>query len=182
VVLIFDEVRTGFRVHMGGAQALYGVTPDLTALGKAMANGYPLTAVTGRRAVMQSATRTFISSTYFNNGVEMAAALTTLQVLEDQQVLESIDARGQHFHNSLEGIVAETGLPVTLSPYPSMPFLYFDPALANEQAARRDRFYGGLAEAGVFAHPRHHGFLCWRHDDRDLGEALDAIRRTARSL
>lgn len=182
VVLIFDEVRTGFRVHLGGAQALYGVTPDLTALGKAMANGYPITAVTGRRAVMASATRTFISSTYFPNGMEMAAALETLRILEEERVLDTIDDRGRRFQADLAAIVEETGLPVTLSPYPSMPFLYFDPALAADQPARRDRFYGALAEAGVFAHPRHHGFLCWRHENEDLAEALDVIRRVARAL
>lgn len=182
VVLIFDEVRSGFRVHLAGAQGLYDVQPDLTALGKAMANGYPVTAVTGRRSVMMSATRTFISSTYFPNSMEMAAALATLQLLEEEAVVDAIAERGSRLCAELTAIVDETGLPVTLSPYPSMPFLHFDPALAAEQPARRDRFYGRLAEAGVFAHPRHHGFLCWRHDDDDLDQVLDAIRRIARSL
>jgi glutamate-1-semialdehyde aminotransferase len=181
-VLIFDEVRTGFRVHPGGAQGLYGVTPDLTALGKALANGYPITAVVGRRSVMTSATRTFISSTYFPNGMEMAAALATLRLLVQERVLESIHAAGTRFAEELRRLVAETSLPVTLSPYPEMPFLHFDPALASSQPARRDRFYGALAEAGVFAHPRHHGFLCWRHDAEDFARTLEAMRTAARGL
>jgi glutamate-1-semialdehyde aminotransferase len=181
-VLIFDEVRTGFRVHPGGAQGLYGVTPDLTALGKALANGYPITAVVGRRSVMTSATRTFISSTYFPNGMEMAAALATLRLLVQERVLESIHAAGTRFAEELRRLVAETSLPVTLSPYPEMPFLHFDPALASNQPARRDRFYGALAEAGVFAHPRHHGFLCWRHDAEDFARTLEAMRTAARGL
>ncbi len=180
VVLIFDEVRSGFRVHLGGAQALYGVQPDLTALGKAMANGYPVTAVTGRRSVMMSATRTFMSSTYFPSSMEMAAALATLKVLEEESVADVLANRGGKLRAELAAIIDETALPATLSPYPSMPFLYFDPELASGQAARRDRFYGNLAEAGVFAHPRHHGFLCQRHDDRDLEQVLDAVRRVAR--
>jgi glutamate-1-semialdehyde aminotransferase len=181
-VLIFDEVRTGFRVHPGGAQGLYGVTPDLTALGKALANGYPITAVVGRRSVMTSATRTFISSTYFPNGMEMAAALATLRLLVQERVLESIHAAGTRFAEELRRLVAETSLPVTLSPYPEMPFLHFDPTLAANQPARRDRFYGALAEAGVFAHPRHHGFLCWRHDAEDFARTLEAMRTATRGL
>ena len=88
-VLIFDEVRTGFRVAVGGAQALYGVTPDLTALGKAMANGYPITSLVGKRSIMESAETTFISSTYFPNGMEMAAALQTLNLLLDNQAFDA---------------------------------------------------------------------------------------------
>ncbi|MEZ5559253.1 MAG: aminotransferase class III-fold pyridoxal phosphate-dependent enzyme [Pseudomonadales bacterium] len=181
-VLVFDEVRTGFRLHTGGAQALYGVTPDLTALGKAMSNGYPITALVGRRAVMASATRTFISSTYFPNGMEMAAALATLEMLTREQVLTSIQRHGERLAAGLAEIVAETSLPVTLSPYVELPFLHFDTRIERDQVARRDRFYGRLAEAGVFAHPRHHGFLCWRHDQALIDRVLETMRACARGL
>jgi len=181
-LLIFDEVRTGFRVHLGGAQALYGVTPDLTSLGKAMANGYPITALVGRAEVMAASRSTFISSTYFGSSMDMAAALVTLGMLEREDGLASIRRKGESFHRDLAAVVAETGLPVTLSPYPEMPFLYFDPALEPDQPERRDRFYGALARAGVFAHPRHHGFLCARHSQRDLDRVLEACRGSARAL
>jgi glutamate-1-semialdehyde aminotransferase len=181
-VLIFDEVRTGFRVHLGGAQARYGVTPDLTALGKALSNGYPITAVVGRRGIMANAARTFMSSTYFPNAMEMAAALATLAVLEQDRVPQAIAQAGLALHGELERIVAETGLPVTLSPYPEMPFVYFDPTLASHQDERRDRFYAALIDAGVFAHPRHHGFLCARHDREDLARVAEAVREAARRL
>ena len=182
VVLIFDEVRTGFRVHIGGAQALYGVTPDLTALGKAMSNGYPQTALVGCREVMSGAGDTFISSTYFPNGMEMAAALATLQLLEREQVPDRINALGEYLVAELEKLVAQLELPVSLSPYPGLPFLHFDPALAAQQPARRDRFYAALAERGVFAHPRHHGFLCWRHSREDMATLLGAVEAAARTL
>ncbi|MBW2496263.1 MAG: aminotransferase class III-fold pyridoxal phosphate-dependent enzyme [Deltaproteobacteria bacterium] len=182
VVLIFDEVRTGFRVHLGGAQALYGVTPDLTALGKAMANGYPITALVGRESVMQSARSTFISSTYFGNGMDMAAALETLSLLERENVLETVQSLGESLQGGLQELIDETGIPVTQSPYPQMPFLHFDPALDEGQDERRDRFYAALARSGVFAHPRHHGFLCWRHSKADMDDVLEACRKAAREL
>ena len=176
-VLVFDEVRTGFRVHLGGAQALYGVTPDLTALGKAMANGYAVTALVGRADVMASAGSTFISSTYFPNSLEMAAALTTLELLQAERVLEAIQATGRRLAATLRELVERFALPVTLSPYPEMPFLHFGPA-----TELRDRFYAGLAAAGVFAHPRHHGFLCWRHTAADLAQIASAVESAARNL
>ena len=180
-VLVFDEVRTGFRLHAGGAQALYGVTPDLTALGKAMSNGYPVSALVGRRNIMMSAQSTFISSTYFPNGLSMAAALATLDILQRENVLEQIEATGQEVEAGLQSIVAETGLPVTLSPYPQMPFLYFDRELEVDQDSRRDRFYGMLARRGVFAHPRHHGFLSWRHCREEVERFLHTVRDVARN-
>lgn len=181
-VLIFDEVRSGFRLGLGGAQARYGVTPDLTALGKAMANGYPLTAMVGCRAVMDASRHTFISSTYFPNAMEMAAALATLDMLEQEGVPGALRRNGERLAAELARVVAETGLPVSLSSFPEFPFLHFDPALASGQAERRDRFYGALAAAGVFAHPRHHGFLCWRHGSDDVARVLEAVRDSARRL
>jgi glutamate-1-semialdehyde aminotransferase len=181
-VLIFDEVRSGFRVHPGGAQALYGVTPDLTALGKAMGNGYAITALVGRRAVMAAASRTFISSTYFGNGMEMAAALETLRLIGRDQVLEAVHASGLRLRAGLETVIREAGLPVTLSPYPEMPFVHFEAGLEGHQDRNRNRFYAALAQAGIFAHPRHHGFLCWRHSQADLDQVLEACRHASRAV
>jgi glutamate-1-semialdehyde aminotransferase len=181
-VLIFDEVRTGFRVATGGAQALYDVTPDLTALGKAMANGYPITSLVGKRAVMESAEDTFISSTYFPNGMEMAAAVQTLEMLVTNQAIKQLEETGKALNDGYAEIAAETSLPVTVSPYPQMPFIHFTPDLDSNQAERRDRFYAALAAGGVFAHPRHHGFVCYRHSAADVEKVLDRVRDAARAL
>ncbi len=181
-ILIFDEVRTGFRLRPGGAQELYGVTPDLTALGKAMSNGYPVSAVVGRRDIMMATRSTFISSTYFPNGLSMAAATATLDILQREDVLQQIETTGRALDADLKAIVAETSLPVTLSPYPQMPFLYFDPGLDVNQESRRDRFYGKLARNGVFAHPRHHGFLSWCHREQEIERLLDTVRGAAQEL
>jgi glutamate-1-semialdehyde aminotransferase len=94
-VLAFDEVRTCFRLRMGGAQELYGVTPDLTVLGKGMANGYAISVVTGKKDVMMAAaSKLFISSTFFPNSDGYIAALKTIEILERDHVLDNIWGKG----------------------------------------------------------------------------------------
>lgn len=97
-----------------------------------------------------------------------------------ERVVSHLERSGTAFREALQELIEETGLPVTQSPYPQTPFLYFDPALASGQEQRRDRFYATLVEHGVFAHPRHHGFLCWQHTGEDLERALDAYRIAAK--
>ena len=110
----------------------------------------------------------------------MAAALATTDILQRDAVVDTIYTTGRHLQQGWQGIIDETGLPVTQSPYPSMPFLYFDPKLADDQESRRDRFYGALSELGVFAHPRHHGFLSWRHGEKEIDHLLEATRCAAK--
>ena len=102
-ILVFDEVRTGFRLAMGGAQAYYGVTPDLVVLGKGMANGYAISVVTGKREVMMaSAQKLFISSTFFPNSDGYVAALKTIEILERDQVLDNIWEKGGRFRKKIQ--------------------------------------------------------------------------------
>ena len=86
-VLVFDEIRTGFRVALGGAQQRYGVTPDVSTIGKAMANGYPIAAVVGKREILSVYEKNaFLSSTFFPNSLEMVAAMACLDILEREKV------------------------------------------------------------------------------------------------
>lgn len=175
-VLIFDEIRTGFRVAMGGAQARYGVTPDVSTFGKALANGYALSAVVGKREVMKMAeSKVFISSTFFPNSLEMAAAMKCLDILEREQVQDRIWERGTAFLADLEAIVRESGVPATVSGIPPMPYLTFDKGDAHYKA-RRDLFYTETIRRGLFIQPFHHWYLSYRHTEADLAKALDAIR------
>ena len=131
---------------------------------------------------MESAEATFISSTYFPNGMEMAAALQTLSVLIAEQALATVESTGKALSLGYAEIAAETSLPVTLSPYPQMPFIHFTPGVDAGQEERRDRFYAALAAGGVFAHPRHHGFVCARHTSADVNQVLEVVRNAAQSL
>jgi glutamate-1-semialdehyde aminotransferase len=176
VVLIFDEIRTGFRVAMGGAQERYGVVPDLTTIGKAMANGYPISAVVGRRDLMQvMEKKAFISSTFFPNSLEIVAALKTLEILEREHVPDVLWQRGTRFLEQLHGVVKDSGLAVTVSGIPPMPFLTFD-RTDPQYKERRTRFYTECIRRGLFVQPYHHWYINYRHTEEDLARALEIIR------
>jgi glutamate-1-semialdehyde aminotransferase len=174
-VLIFDEIRTGFRVAMGGAQQRYGVTPDVTTVGKAMANGYAIAAVVGSREVLSTyEKKAFISSTFFPNSLEMAASMKTLDILEREKVQDVIWERGTRFMDRLSDIVDESGAPVLKSGIPPMPFLTF-PKVDEHYTARRTEFYTQCIRRGLFVQPFHHWYICYRHTEADLDRALQVV-------
>lgn len=175
-VLIFDEIRTCFRLRMGGAQELYGVTPDLTILGKGMANGYAISVVTGRKDIMMAATqKVFISSTFFPNSDGFVAALKTIEILERDNILEKIWKKGEIFLKKIQDIIDKYNVGAELSGLPPMFFITFKRDEAGTHRARRDDFYTYLIRRGIFFAPHHHGYICYRHTDEDLEFAAKAI-------
>ncbi len=174
-VLIFDEIRTGFRAAMGGAQQRYGVTPDLSTFGKALGNGYPISAVVGKTEFMQVCeSKVFISSTFFPNSLEMAAAMKCLDILERDKVIDDIWTRGAKFLKDLEAIAAASKVPVQVSGIPPMPYLTFD-KVDGSYKERRHMFYTETIRRGLFIQPFHHWYISGRHTDADLAKALSAI-------
>ncbi len=167
-VLIFDEIRSGFRVSMGGAQERYGVTPDLATFGKAMANGYAISACVGKAEFMKVAEKkVFISSTFFPNSLEMVAALKCLDILERENVIDDIWRRGQLFLDRLTAIVADSGVPAVVSGIPPMPFVTFD-KVDDHYVDRRTLFYTEAIRRNLFIQPYHHWYIAYRHSDADL--------------
>src|SRR5665648_285210 len=141
VVLIFDEIRTGFRVAMGGAQERYGVTPDISVFGKAMANGYPISACVGKEKFMKVMIKdAFISSTFFPNSLEMAAALKCIEILEREKVIVVMWERGTWYLEELNKIKTDLNAPVTVSGIPPMPYITFD-KVDEDYKERRTMFY-----------------------------------------
>jgi glutamate-1-semialdehyde 2,1-aminomutase/spore coat polysaccharide biosynthesis protein SpsF len=114
-LLIFDEIITGFRLDMGGAQTVFGVTPDLTTLGKAIAGGYPLSALVGRRDLMQVLDEAFFSFTFGGELPPIAAALETIRILEDEAGIETLAARGAELRAGIDAAAAAAGLPCLTS-------------------------------------------------------------------
>jgi len=175
-VLIFDEIRTCFRLRMGGAQELYGVTPDLTILGKGMANGYAISVVTGKKDVMMSATqKVFISSTFFPNSDGFVAALKTIEILERDNILEKIWDKGSWFLKKVQEVINKYNVGAELSGLPPMFFITFKRDEAGTHRARRDDFYTYLIRKGIFFAPHHHGYICYRHTEEDLETTVKAI-------
>lgn len=124
-LLVFDEVVTGFRLHIGGAQSLFGVIPDLSAFGKGLANGYPVSAVVGRAEVMREMEEVFFSFTFGGETLSLAAALATLHKLQNQPVIDQLRRTGESVVSMVTGLVAQFGLEVccSVSGHPAWSFL-----------------------------------------------------------
>ncbi len=175
-VLIFDEVRTNFRLSMGGAQELYGVTPDLSVLGKGMANGYAISAVTGNvQTMMAAASKLFISSTFFPNSDGYVAALKTIEILERDHVLDTIWEKGGRFLKRVQAIIDKYDAGAELTGVAPMFYITFKKDQADTYKGRRDDFYTQLIRKGIFLHPHHHGYICHRHTEEDLDLTVKAI-------
>lgn len=177
VVLIFDEIRSGFRCSIGGAQKYFGVTPDLACFGKAMANGYPISALVGKREFMSvMADKVFLSSTFFPNSDAQIAALKTIEILERDNVLDKIHATGISFGQAIEKVVHASGLPVAFSGAPWMPFITFPKDETGLYKKIRNEFYTQLIRRKVFLQPYHHGYICYRHTEEDLAFTINAVK------
>jgi glutamate-1-semialdehyde aminotransferase len=175
-VLIFDEIRTGFRVAVGGAQAHYGITPDISTFGKAMANGYPISAVVGKVKFMDVCEKkVFISSTFFPNSLEMAASMKCIEILQRDKIIDMVWAKGKAFLRELEQIVSKINAPAQVSGIPPMPYLTFN-KVDDFYKERRERFYTETIRRGLFIQPYHHWYISARHTETDLEKALAAIR------
>jgi glutamate-1-semialdehyde aminotransferase len=175
-VLVFDEVRTCFRLRMGGAQELYGVTPDLTVLGKGMANGYAISVVTGKKDVMMAAaSKLFISSTFFPNSEGYIAALKTIEIMERDKVLDNIWDKGGRFLKKIQDVIDKYDVGAELSGVAPMFFITFKKDEANTRRGRRDDFYTQLIRKGFFFTPHHHAYISYRHTEEDLDKTIKAV-------
>jgi glutamate-1-semialdehyde-2,1-aminomutase len=175
-VLIFDEIRTGFRLSLGGAQKYYGITPDLACFGKAMANGYPISAITGKAEIMKTGEKeVFISSTFFPNSLPYIASLKTIEILERENVLEKIWEKGGRFFKRVKKVIENSNVGAELSGIAPMFFITFKKDAQKIYKEKRKSFYTQLIRKGIFMQPYHHGYIAYRHTEDDLDKAVIAI-------
>lgn len=120
IVLVFDECTSGFRQTFGGLHKLYGVEPDMAMFGKALGNGYAITAIIGKRAIMEAAQSTFISSTFWTERIGPTAALKTLEVMEREKSWEFITQTGRSIGDHWQILADKHELPIQISGLPSM--------------------------------------------------------------
>ena len=178
-VLVYDEIRTAFRLRMGGAQELYGVTPDLTVLGKAIANGYPISVVTGKKDIMMMAdNKLFISSTFFPNSEGFVAALKTIEILERDKVLENIWEKGGRFMEKIRVLLDKYDVGAQLTGVAPMFYITFEKDESGAYKGKREDFYTQLIRKGFFFSPYHHAYICFRHTEEDLELTLKAIEES----
>ena len=120
IVLIFDECTSGFRQTFGGLHKLYGIEPDMAMFGKALGNGYAITAIIGRREIMQAAQTTFISSTFWTERIGPTAALKTLEVMERERSWETITATGNAIKAKWQALAQHHGLSINTNGLPAL--------------------------------------------------------------
>ena len=125
-VMVFDEISIGWRLILGGAHLRYGVSPDIAVFAKALGNGHPMAAIIGRAEVMQAAQESFISSTYWTEGVGPVAALATVHKMQRVDVPGHVAAIGNRLRQGIQRIAAREAVPLTMSGHPAMTYFDFD--------------------------------------------------------
>ena len=186
-VFILDEVKTALRIKPGSFQQYVDLVPDLTTLSKALGNGWPIAAVVGKREVMQSAAGLHLSATYHGETASMAAALATLDFVEQHPVAEHVWQLGERLINGLNELAARNGVPALAfgEPLPPMPFLRFTVGDAALNERVKAAFYRAVFARGVLLHPRHLWFVSYAHTQSDIDRTLsvaDAALREARAV
>ena len=195
-VLIFDEVITGFRHHLGGYQAICVVTPDLTTLGKAMGNGFPIAAVCGKQEIMERFSTfpggdTYFAGTFNGNAVGCAAALATIEVLEREQVHQHIFRLGDRMRKGLQEIHSRLGVRATVAGFGSIFLTYFMEGpirnyadLLCNDAGRFVEYRRRLVDRGIFKTPvnlkRNH--ISYSHTEAHIDQTLQTCEDVLKKI
>jgi glutamate-1-semialdehyde 2,1-aminomutase len=171
-VFVFDEIITGFRFANGGAQELFGVTPDLTTLGKGIANGYPLSAVVGRADIMALMEEVFFSFTMGGEALSLAAAVAALTKLKREPVVETMRRTGQKILDGVRERVAKHGVGgfARTSGHPSWTFLQFADTPSCSQWEIKTLFMQEVQARGILTFGTHN--VTYAHSDADVAKLL----------
>jgi glutamate-1-semialdehyde 2,1-aminomutase len=194
-VLILDEVMTGFRVSLGGAQGFYNIKPDLTTLGKVIGGGMPVGAFGGKREIMEQIAPLgpiYQAGTLSGNPVAMAAGLTTLNMISQPGFYESLTKKTETLVKGLEERAAKANIPLTTNQAGAMFGFFFSEEkniITFEQvsacnADRFKKFYHGMLEEGIYLAPSAYetGFVSSAHSDEDITKTLDAAEKVFSTL
>lgn len=172
-LLVMDDIRANFRLHARGSHVRFGAKPDLWCMGKALANGYPISVLLGTEPLRKMAASFFITGTYWMSAAPMVAALACLDEMERLGGVPRLEALGSLLREGLEASGREAGFGVQISGPLAIPFLTFeeDPNLYLNQ-----RFGAGMARRGFFLHPHHNWFISLAHSEDDIFKTIEAAR------
>ncbi len=193
-LLIWDEVMTGFRVAFGGAQELYGITPDLTTLGKVIGGGLPVGAYGGKREIMEHVAPegpVYQAGTLSGNPLAMAGGLRQLQILKEKNPYPDLDKKGKILEDGLKSLTEKYGIPSTLNRVGSMFTAFFtDRTVVDFETAKSSdvekfgKFFRLMLERGVYLAPSQFeaGFLSTAHSEEDINETLNKAEDSLKLL
>jgi glutamate-1-semialdehyde 2,1-aminomutase len=194
ILLIFDEVITGFRVTYGGAQALYGISPDMTCLGKIIGGGLPVGAYGGRRDVMQLVAPSgpvYQAGTLSGNPLAVSAGIETLKVLKKRGVYRKLEDRARQLEEGFREAAREAGVAFTQTRVGSMLGGFFTKGPVVDYASAKlsdttlyGRFFHGMLERGVYFAPSQFeaAFVSTAHTSTDIVHTVAHARKVLRGL
>jgi glutamate-1-semialdehyde 2,1-aminomutase len=178
-VLILDEVRTGLRLAHGCSWETLGVRPDLSAWGKAIANGHPLSAVAGSEPLRDAARRVYGTGSFWFAAVPMAASLATLEIARRDTTVEHIRKLGEKLRKGIAAQATSHGLTVRQTGPSQMPMILFDD---DPERARGNFWTSEAVKRGVYLHPWHNMFLCAAHSEADIVRTLEVTEEAFAAL
>jgi glutamate-1-semialdehyde 2,1-aminomutase len=173
-VLIMDDVRGGFRLHMGGSAEYIGLQPHLSCFSKAMANGYPISALCGVSALMGAASRVFFTGSFFAGAEAIAASLATIREMKAIGGIEHAFQMGEMLKEGMLKQADEFGIKINYTGPVTIPFMSF----ADDPNFEKSRTFCAAAyQEGAFFHPTHNWFISAAHQEADIEETLAATRK-----
>jgi glutamate-1-semialdehyde 2,1-aminomutase len=179
ILLVLDEILTGFRLAPGGAQELFGVDPDLAGYAKALANGYPLSAYVGRKQYMETLYRFKMTTTYAGETLSIAAAIATLKIMKREKVHDHLRAMGTRLMAGFESITKQVGIEAKPCGLPVAPYLKFTGSDPGYHARMEFLWQRELYREGIFGNQR--WFISYSHKPADIDEAIEKAGRALRS-
>lgn len=176
--LIFDEIITGFRFDIGGAQTVFGVTPDMTSFGKALGNGMPISAIVGHADIMREMEEIFFSGTYGGEALSLAAGIAVLDKLDREPVIQTVMANGASLADDVMGMIKERDLQdvIAISGWPSCKFVVFKDHPAMRKEVVRTIFQREMIKNGILIINAH--ALSYAHDEACLTQIRAAYTAT----
>jgi glutamate-1-semialdehyde 2,1-aminomutase len=194
IVLIFDEVMTGFRVAFGGAQSLYGIRPDMTCLSKILGGGLPVGAYGGRREIMEVVApvgAVYQAGTLSGNPLAMTAGYETVSRLKEPGVYDRLEELSARLEQGLHAASQDTGVDVTMNRIGSMMCAFFtDQAVFSYEAASSSdadqygRYFWGMLDRGVYLAPSRLecGFVSLAHSEADIDRTVEAAHESLKAV
>tara|TARA_R110002072_G_scaffold1989_3_gene16460 strand:+ start:23380 stop:24678 length:1299 start_codon:yes stop_codon:yes gene_type:complete len=177
IVLIFDEMITGFRFSNGGAQELFNVTPDLSCFGKGIANGYPLSAIVGKKEIMKKMEDVFFSGTFGGELLSLAAAKATINEITSQNVVSKIKDKGQYLIDSLKKLINEEELTdyFEVKGHPSWSFFVIKESSSYDVWTLKTLYIQEMIQSGIYTFGTHN--LSYSHTKEHIDILLNAYQK-----